>query len=74
MYTLLDQIEDAEKERWVIARQLMGQDELLVALRARRFECSHDFAPALPGYEHEGGYCRKCGINEVFWECNKPKG
>jgi hypothetical protein len=74
MYTLLDQIEDAEKERRAIAKQLVEQDVRIAELKARRFECSHDFAPAFPGYEHEGGHCRKCGINEVFWECNKPKG
>lgn len=71
--TLLDQINYAEKTRHQIAQRLMEQDELLAELRALRFECDHDFAPALPGYEHEGGHCKKCGINEVFWACNRPR-
>ena len=71
--TLLDQIILAEKTRHEIARRLKDQDTLINELRAMRFKCDHDFAPAIMGYEHEGGHCKKCGINEVFWLCNKPK-
>ena len=71
--TLLDQINHAEKTRREIAKRLMEQDEVLSTLRAYRFECKHDFSPALEGYEHEGGTCKLCGINEVFWDHNKPK-
>ena len=73
MNTLLDQIEDAEKTRREIAKRLAEQDAVIMELKARRFSCKHDFAPAWPGYEHEGGHCRKCGINEVYWECNKER-
>ena len=73
MYTLLDQINTAEKKRREIAQRLMEQDAMIAELKSYRFECDHDFAPALKGYEHEGGHCTKCGINEVFWEHNKKK-
>jgi hypothetical protein len=71
MVTLLDQINHAEKKRREIARQLAEQDAMIMELKSYRFECDHNFAPALKGYEHEGGHCRKCGINEVHWLCNK---
>jgi hypothetical protein len=72
--TLLDQIEHAEKQRRELAKRLAEQDAMIAELKSYRFECNHDFASALKGYEHEGGHCIKCGINEVFWECNKPEG
>jgi hypothetical protein len=71
--TLKDQIEHAEKRRREIAQRLAEQDAVIAELKFYRFECEHDFAPALKGYEHEGGHCTKCGINEVFWEHNKKE-
>ena len=71
MTSLLQQITSAERERRAILRQLMEQEHLIDELKALRFECDHDFAPAYPGYEHEGGHCTKCGINEVYWLSNK---
>lgn len=71
MLTLLERIRVLEHGRREIAKQLAQQDAMIAVLKAQRFECDHDFAPAFPGYEHEGGHCRKCGINEVYWECNK---
>ncbi len=37
------------------------------ALLALRMTCKHEFDPPLRGYEHEGGQCKYCGINEVYW-------
>lgn len=71
MITLLEQINHAEKKRREIAQRLAEQDAVIMELKSYRFECEHDFAPAPKGYEHEGGTCRKCGINEVYWACNK---
>ena len=28
--------------------------------------CDHDFNKPLQGYEHEGGTCVKCGLNEIY--------
>lgn len=71
--TLKEQIEHAEKKRREIAQRLAEQDAVIAELKSYRFECDHNFAPALKGYEHEGGHCIKCGINEVFWEHNKKE-
>lgn len=71
--TLLDQINYAEKTRLQIKNRLFEQDQLIAELKTLRSKCNHDFAPALEGYEHEGGTCKLCGINEVYWLCNKPK-
>lgn len=71
--SLLDQINHAEKTRREIARRLAEQDEMIAVLKSYRFECKHEFSKPWPGYEHEGGQCVHCGINEVYWACNKPK-
>ena len=73
MCTLLDRIKYAEKQRREIAKRLAEQDAVIAELKSYRLECDHTFAPALKGYEHEGGHCTKCGINEVFWEHNKKE-
>jgi predicted metal-dependent RNase len=69
--TLKDQIDTAQKKQWEIEQRLKEQKELIQYLENLRWDCDHDFAPALKGYEHEGGHCKKCGINEVYWDCNK---
>ena len=69
--TLKDQIDTAQKHRREIAQRLAEQDAVIRELESYRWECEHEFAPALKGYEHEGGHCTKCGINEVYWDCNK---
>lgn len=35
--------------------------------RARVNACNHQFGPLHVGYEHEGGTCIHCGINEVYY-------
>ncbi len=29
-------------------------------------DCVHDFAAPLRGWEHEGGVCKLCGVNELY--------
>ena len=68
---LIDVIEEAQSKvdkaysAWMFAVAELDQ------AKARRNDCEHSFMPALLGYEHEGGYCNKCGINQVFAECQK---
>lgn len=71
MVSLKMQIEHAHKHRREIAKRLKEQDDLIKELESYRWECNHEFSAPLKGYEHEGGHCTKCGINEVDWECNK---
>ena len=35
--------------------------------RDRVYLCKHQFIPAPKGYEHEGGTCSQCGLNEVHY-------
>lgn len=37
----------------------------LRTLECERMKCDHTFSAPIPGYEHEGGTCTQCGINEV---------
>lgn len=30
-----------------------------------RSRCQHEFSSPLKNFEHEGGYCKECGINEL---------
>ena len=40
-------------------------------LEGERHDCDHVFSPPMKNYEHEGGICTKCGINEVYACCAK---
>lgn len=68
---LIDVIEEAQGK---VEKTYLAWQEALADLKLaedRRKDCTHAFMPALRGYEHEGGYCTKCGINQVFAECQK---
>lgn len=74
MLNLKVQIQHAQSVRDQLAQRLAEQDQLLRELRKLQMtECDHEFSKPLKGYEHEGGTCIHCGINEVFWECNRNK-
>lgn len=68
--TLLERINLAEARRRELAVALLNQDGIIAELKAMRLTCQHEFSPPFPGYEHEGGTCLKCGINEVYWASN----
>ena len=53
--------------------QIRKAESALTLLRKRRKEvealqktCDHKFTPPLKNYEHEGGYCSECGVNELY--------
>ena len=71
--TINDQINQARKTRRQIEQRLKEQDELIEYLYELRLQCDHDFNPAQKGYEHEGGYCKKCGIGELQWSTIRSK-
>ena len=70
-YNLKDLIDTAKKSVYQTEQRLLVEKATLEKLESYRWECEHEFSPALKGYEHEGGHCTKCGINEVYWDCNK---
>lgn len=47
---------------------LKGQRDAILMLR---YDCDHQFGNPYPGYEHEGGTCTLCGINEIHAACQK---
>lgn len=68
---------DIQAEREAIAAESKELDQLrrtIVQRTARLHErrqtmfqaCEHEFSPPIKGYEHEGGTCLHCGINEVY--------
>lgn len=72
-----NQLSLAKKIKKAETKVFRKQDKLNRALAkyhgllALRQNCDHEFSKPLNGYEHEGGYCTKCGINEVHAECQK---
>lgn len=68
---LIDVIEEAQAQVESTYNTWQHALSNLRELEKRRVECEHKFTYALPGYEHEGGYCSKCGINEVHARSNK---
>ncbi len=35
-------------------------------LKQQQATCAHTFSDPIKGYEHEGGYCTECGVNELY--------
>lgn len=59
-------IKYAEFEVSMAKRRLQVKEDELSKLNDSRVYCKHIFAPAALNYEHEGGYCTECGINELY--------
>ena len=58
-----------EHERQVLSnldRSYRRQREVVAALEESRVNCPHEFDEPIPDYEHEGGACKLCGINELY--------
>lgn len=63
--SLRDEIYDADRTLYRMLRQVEDQRKFILDLKAQRVDCNHVWEDALPGFEHEGGVCMKCGINEL---------
>ena len=58
---------DAARTR--VATAWKALDEEIATLRDlenSRVDCAHIFSEPVLNYEHEGGYCTECGINELY--------
>ena len=64
--TLKERIAIAHLAVDIATRKLDVETAELRELVAARVYCLHTFEPADKGYEHEGGHCSKCGINELY--------
>jgi hypothetical protein len=54
-----------------LEKEVRARKDIISKLEGQRAQCHHVFRPAVKGYEHEGGQCIECGINEVYAYCNK---
>lgn len=66
MQTLKQQIDEVKAE--IFSRQCAIEvyEKHLRELEDSRVDCKHEFTKPVVHYEHEGGYCIRCGINELF--------
>lgn len=71
MTTIKQQLDECCREIWRLQRAIEECRLKEKALMQERHDCMHEFTPLIKGYEHEGGTCIHCGINEVAAVCNK---
>ena len=68
MTTLKDLIHEKQQEISKQEKHLTALRDELNSLFTQRLQCKHEFTPPFRNYEHEGGYCKLCGMNEVFYD------
>ena len=66
VYPLIVRIKTAQFNVSQAKKALDHETAELRKLEADRVHCKHIFERADKGYEHEGGYCSECGINELY--------
>ena len=69
--SLIKEIEHAQTLLRLAEQEVRARKDIIAKLEGQRSQCRHIFRPAVKGYEHEGGHCIECGINEVYAYCNK---
>jgi len=65
MSTLLEQITEYRQEITARRNAIDVYELALRKLEDSRVDCKHQFSKSIVGYEHEGGTCLLCGINEI---------
>ena len=68
---LRDKIINIENQILAHKEKLRELDKMYNVFLDLRKKCDHTFSAPVRGYEHEGGICVKCGINEVHAACMK---
>ncbi len=71
MVSLKDQIDTAQRYLRQMQMRVREQEAVIEELENRRAYCKHQFSKPVKGYEHEGGYCTECGINELYAPTHK---
>lgn len=66
MKNLKQHIEEVKNEIFSRKAALAVYEKHLRELEDSRVNCIHEFTKPIPKYEHEGGECIHCGINELF--------
>ena len=74
MESILQQIIQLGVLKGQLVKAAMDVGDKINELHKERVHgCKHEFSKPIPGYEHEGGHCLHCGINEVYYLSNKDK-
>lgn len=66
MSSLLERITKVKEEINSLKNETHIKETNLKFLENLRVHCPHEFSKPLENYEHEGGTCIKCGINELY--------
>lgn len=74
MESIYHQLTQLGELKLQLQQTLRSIDSKITELHNERFNgCQHEFSKPVPGYEHEGGHCLHCGINEVYYLSNKER-
>ena len=58
---------DAARTKVATAHRILDEETATLRnLENSRVDCAHIFSKPVLNYEHEGGYCTECGINELY--------
>lgn len=68
---LIDHINQVDATIRELEHALRDMHKYRDELYQERESCEHEFSEPLKNYEHEGGTCTKCGINEVHAACQR---
>lgn len=66
MSTLKEQIAEAKYEISQRRNAIKVYEQLVTKLENQRIYCEHEWDKGIKGWEHEGVYCVKCGINDQY--------
>lgn len=69
--SLIASINAQESEIVRLNNELEAAKRNLNSLKDSRKLCWHEFGHVVKGFEHEGGTCVHCGINEVYAKSNR---
>ena len=64
--SLKHRIEEMQQELMLKKNAVDVYEKELRILKDSRVHCDYEWDTGIKGYEHEGRYCTKCGINELY--------
>jgi hypothetical protein len=72
--SIKDQISSAYQNIYSFRDKITEMEDLIDELKDTALNvCDHDISKPVEGYEHEGGTCIKCGLNEIYIAVNRRK-
>ena len=73
-HSIKEQILELERNKQIASDEVDFCNRIITGLRnTALYNCDHVFSVPLSGYEHEGGACFKCGLNQIYVACNRRK-